>query len=366
MHEALISVSARSLARSHLARLQSFTGPSSSTALADAEDRVRLADKSVAEAMNDMNDSFAELLWRTTRDGRGPDADAFERDAIKERLAKLESLSTNGALLPQPSQQQAPLPTPSPAIPATPASAIPAPPPPPPTSARADVSAQDVEMDGKNGEDGEVEQIEHKRRRAKDLLKDVLRRLDAMEHQRDELNIRCDDLENWIWENAENDVQAMSWDRLEAARLTLHSMPPMERSRKRRKVEEAVEVAKVDVEVQTESDPEGAPAPAVDDKPEGPGLVGSEPGPTDTMDTSTKVDATAALLAENAELKAEMEGLRTTITDLQGQFEKWRAMGEQRDRAIITACMREMTASTKGLVKTVRRKRLLVCLYRSD
>ena len=125
-------------------------------------------------------------------------------------------------------------------------------------------------------------------------------------------------------------------------------------------------MAKVDVEVQTESDPEGAPAPAVDDKPEGPGLVGSEPGPTDTMDTSTKVDATAALLAENAELKAEMEGLRTTITDLQGQFEKWRAMGEQRDRAIITACMREMTASTKGLVKTVRRKRLLVCLYRSD
>jgi hypothetical protein len=127
----------------------------------------RPPDKSVAEAMNDMNDSFAELLWRTTRDGRGPDADAFERDGWDGRSRRgwygwrrrgqrsllLRWLRQKSSTCRQALQFCQAL-LDSPAIPATPASAIPAPPPPPPTSARADVSAQDVEMDGKNGEDG--------------------------------------------------------------------------------------------------------------------------------------------------------------------------------------------------------------------
>ena len=231
MHAALLATSAHSLAKTHFARLQSFISPMTATvdlltSLREADNRVKAAEEDMQVMMGRANDAFGDLMYRmgntsSSYKGKGVDHGAFDRDIIKERLAKLELLTEgtkSGSVVLPKNDQPPPPPSDPPPIPVTD----------PARPSGKSPLGQDVEM-----EDQPVKTLEEKRKSAKDLLRDVLKRLDDVEDARGELIVRCDELENLIWENAENGITPMSWDRLEDERLSFRSIQPMERPTKR-------------------------------------------------------------------------------------------------------------------------------------
>lgn len=255
MHLALIATNTHALAKAHLARLQSFPSSSTSPILLEASKTVHTAEGELRERVHDMRDAFASLTKRFTgtekQVQRPSPFSGPEVDSIKDRLTKLEdvtatfNMSKNQYLVGQDVTARLdngvdpnrPISAFQPRQAVVPYPGLPnsAPPDFPPEPMSVDhltpLPTGDVSMEG----DEPRTEIEGKRYRARQLLKDVLERMEKVEEDKRAMMDRCDDLENILWENIDQDMPQMSWERLEASRIETRDLPPRKRSRRGRR-----------------------------------------------------------------------------------------------------------------------------------
>jgi len=188
MHATLLSTSVQALAAQHFRRMESFSIPTTGIpgpSLAEAQNRLRAAEVDLGEKMRDLYGTFDELMKRTldsrstnrTERFGGSDTERdtqeegdvamkpskVELDAVRERVETLE-----GRL----------------------------------------EEAYPISRKGKEKEPaGEENGAEHKRSRARLLLEDLSSRLSVVEGLKEDLNTRCNDLEDLVNSRMQDELE---------------------------------------------------------------------------------------------------------------------------------------------------------------
>ena len=188
MHATLLSTSAQALAAQHFRRMESFSIPSTgipSPSLAEAQNRLRAAEVDLGERMRGLYGTFDELMRRslnsrrTYRNERASGSDVgrdtqqegdmarelsrFELDAVRDRMRILEE--------------------------------------------RLD-EAYPISRKGKEKDPvGEESGVEHKRSRARLLLEDMSSRLAVVEGLKEDLDTRCNDLEDLVNSRMQDEIE---------------------------------------------------------------------------------------------------------------------------------------------------------------
>ena len=284
MHAALLSTSSHALATQALTRLLSFPGADNfHPALVEARRNVAAADRQRHSYIVELQDAFAELMRRaaSSRDGDSVvDLGGLELEGVRDRLKRLEGLSLGPKEV---THAVGTAPAPPPGVP-----------PPPP---EADIEMRVQPGPSETAPPGEGEAAPKKR--VKEVLREILKRLDALEEAKIAAEDRAEDLENLIWEQAEERIErVMTWGQLEKQRIG---------SRKRKR----------------EGDQDG---PLID------GVVAeAEPGANGVIasdDASNDVDA---LAAGSKEVDEGVEGnLRSRVQKLEKELADLKA-GRQRE-----------------------------------
>jgi hypothetical protein len=188
MHATLLSTSAQALAAQHFRRMESFSIPSTgipSPSLAEAQNRLRAAEVDLGERMRDLYGTFDELMRRTlisrgtyrtestggtdTERGMQKEGDVarelskVELDAVRDRMRTLERRLDEAY----------------------------------PTSRKG------KEKDPTGEENG----VEHKRSRARLLLEDMSSRLAVVEGLKEDLDTRCNDLEDLVNSRIQDELE---------------------------------------------------------------------------------------------------------------------------------------------------------------
>lgn len=398
MHSALIAANDLALAKNHLTRLQSFPQSSTSPILHEAQQSVIDAEKHVKEKLVDMRDAFADLMKRII--GMSQDQPAIsgpEIASLRARLDKLEDSATSTALTRQANQLGVetgrpvsvfqprqpysnlnPYPT---APPSAPIYYLPPPieqpPPPPPPGDVAMVESS-----------GAVDEVQARRYRARGLLKEVLERMDKMEEDKRAMMMRCDDLENIVWENAEEDMPVMSWERLELSRMETRDLPPRTKSNftrfmRRARTNYLWKVAagiitdgdasgdgagdenEDEEEVETAEmmrvDDDGSRDEVEDGKVDGWDAleatrdpIGAFRGVTLTAQVQN-VEKSKPMLEEATVKHGEIEAIRETLEKVQRELAEYKKYSQERERQVVLACMRVMqTDMRKKLEESVQ------------
>lgn len=195
MHSTLLSTSTHALAIQHLRRMESFPLPPSgipNASLAEAQNRLRSAEVELGERMKDLYGTFDELMKRTlvSQPTRSSDRDKDspkerERDTQRDRdrelsKSELDAIRERMRTLERRLDEVPPPPTPS-------------------TSTSTSRKGKEKEIT----EDG----VEGKRSRAKALLENMLSRLEVVENIKDELDSRCNDLEDLVNSRVQDDME---------------------------------------------------------------------------------------------------------------------------------------------------------------
>lgn len=205
MHRHLVLTTSHQLAQTSLSRLQSFRSLDiTSSTLVEAQTRVEEAEKEVYKASVSMRNAFTGL-WRLTEGFVGEKGlEGVEWEGLKERLVRLEE---GGTLPPGAKAQRA-------ALPPEPKGSIP---PALPTPAIEEPPAKDdIEMADPSNSGFVSEARQAKRNRARELLEDVLTRVDGMERMRQGFEDRFEEFENHLFlgQGAEMD-KIRGWGDLE-------------------------------------------------------------------------------------------------------------------------------------------------------
>ncbi|OCF41281.1 hypothetical protein I317_04939 [Kwoniella heveanensis CBS 569] len=214
MHSTLVSTSAHALALSHFTRLTHFpyTNPTS-PAFEDAQRRVRDAEKILNEKMASLHSSFTELMRRTVgRVGEGG-IGALEMDGLKERLRKLEEMSSS--LGSSSTTTQVPPP------PST------VPPPPPPQIEQSADPRGSVQPAGTTvtpagppaATEAHKDAVEGTRGRLKAMLNDIITRLEKVESTSGTFDDRLFDVEGTLMiQESDSLDEDYGWGQLEDRR----------------------------------------------------------------------------------------------------------------------------------------------------
>ncbi|ORX41266.1 hypothetical protein BD324DRAFT_613872 [Kockovaella imperatae] len=286
MQSTLLSTTAHFLARERASRLESFPSVSANhPSLVDAREKLVEAEDQLWSQKVQLQQAFAELLRQTAEKG----AATLDLDEIRARLERLEN------------RQGQPLPPP-----------VSAPPDPPPTPAGP---TQDVEM-GDASERRASAPV-----KLKDAVKDIMKRLSAVESAKLDMDEKCQDLEELIWSQAEERVEErMSWGRLERSRIS---------QRKRRRPES-------DAEEQATPVVEGSQVTAEEPPVSLAAKLPSTIGASNELDTNT--------VTRIAQLEVQVKALMETVVLLkQGN--------PARDRAIVQAAIQGMRAEYTDTVR---------------
>lgn len=219
-------------------------------------------------------------------------------DEVLSRILKLESAVPSSATKVEASTSsqalQAALPSQIPTGPAAASSAIARPPgrlpSPPPTSCDAPPHPPDADVQME--EPGEDSDVKSKRRRAKDLLKNVMSKLEEVEDERKQMVYRVDELENLIWDQEENGGLPMTWERLESDRVARREKAASKK--RKREADDGGPVRPIDVDgwdaLEQARDPSGS-------------LVGGLSG---------SADEAGGLKARVAELERQLQAIKGT------------------------------------------------------
>lgn len=237
MHSTLLSTSSHSLATQHLSRISSFPNlKPDSTSLADAHVRVTEAEAELKKQMLALHSSFVELMKRTlSRPGVADgNVTSLEVETIKERLDMLEkdgvTLIRDGTekgkgKVKDQDQDQNRGRDGGRVGPSEPQEAHPPPPPESPMVNKHD-EAMEVEPEPTSalrtkGEPGGSEPPE-KRGKARQLLLELISRLEVVEAMKSSLEERYYDLENRLnsrdSEQMESEKRIETWGQLEGDR----------------------------------------------------------------------------------------------------------------------------------------------------
>ena len=198
MHSTLLSTSTHALAVQHLKRMESFPIPSSgipSPSLADAQNRLRAAEVELSDRMRELYTTFEELMRRHSSQSRDRNTDGdsgIVNDKEKERERELSKSEVEGVRNRMEALERR-------------LDEIP-PPPPPPTTTASTRKGKEKES---NEADGDGTGIEGKRSRAKLLLEEMLSRLQAVEGLKDNLDTRCNDLEDLVYSRIQDDLEVV-------------------------------------------------------------------------------------------------------------------------------------------------------------
>nr|XP_031857910.1 uncharacterized protein CI109_006706 [Kwoniella shandongensis]KAA5524982.1 hypothetical protein CI109_006706 [Kwoniella shandongensis] len=222
MRDTILSHSDRDIAHKHFTALAKFphTNPTSPH-FEEAERRVRQAERALHDQMTALEGSFNEVMKRTvgkTDVIQEGDVAALEVDALKERLKRLEELSSG--------------------VSARPISGIPSTARGPAIQTSTDVARTvDVTIDTAGTADVAAEPSS-KRIKLKAMLDDIIARLSAVEGAKDSLESRCEELENEMSlmesdASMKLDQGIRTWEELEAQRD-----PEKRRSKKRKERDE--------------------------------------------------------------------------------------------------------------------------------
>lgn len=300
MHRQLLLTSQHHLAESSLRRIRSFLLlEKDSSTLIDAQKRTVEADMESRHGSAALRDAFIDLWARAEGVDKGSGGVVWED--VRERLRRLEE--TASRVPPAPPTQPAP-----PSQPATPRPAL-------KPSATKD---NDVPMDTEPSsppKDG-------KRGRARELLEDVIARLESVEGMREGFEERLEEFENYLYLTAGEAMDRMrGWGDLERERDPTGRLRGMLAERPGREEEQE----KMDGVEKPGGERQGGP----DD-----GMRGTSPGQLEASTSEIKV-----MRDELAELKAEMAGLRE---------EK-----EKNNREVIVAVMEGMRAEYSSIVRKV-------------
>ncbi|WVF68102.1 hypothetical protein IAT40_002865 [Kwoniella sp. CBS 6097] len=238
MHSTLVSTSAHALALSHFTRLTQFpyTNPTS-PAFEDAQRRVRDAERTLNEKMASLHSSFTELMRRTVgRVGEGG-IGALEMDGIKERLRKLEELSSSLA-----STSTAPVPPP-------PADAPPKLPPAPDESSGSSASTQHVPpaVVETPAIEPKKDAVERTRGRLKAMLNDIITRLERVEDTSGTFDDRLFEVEGTLMIQESDSIdEDYGWGQLEDRRDPDGKLRGIKRKQRDYEQEQEPEVIAID------------------------------------------------------------------------------------------------------------------------
>ena len=333
MHETLLSTSSRVLAQSSVNRLETFSNiDQSHPALVDARRNLVDAEERLWQKKVQLQSAFAELVKQTGGDeDHALDAGMIELDEVKARIARLES----GAPLAGITRQ--PLPPTS------------APPPDPPPFAQQPGSSKpiDVEMRG-DSPDPNVALPRGQPVKFKDALRDIMKRLTAVEESKAEMDEKCDDLENLIWSQAEERVdKIMFWGQLEQNRI---------RQRKRRRSELEGGDANLETgDAESIAGPSRSPGTAPIDTVNRDSLVhldGQREGKGKASESGQEGPA-AAVSVTDTETVAQMRTMQEEIKTLKEALQEIKTMSITRDRSIVQAAVQGMRSEYNDIVKKV-------------
>jgi len=337
MHATLLSTSAQALAAQHFRRMESFSIPTTgipSPSLAEAQNRLRAAEVDLGERMKDLYGTFDELMRRTlssrriNRTDRAGGSDS-ERDVRKEgdaamELSKVELDAVRDRMRTLEGRLEEAYP----------------------------ISRKGKEKEKEKEPTGEEDGVETKRSRARLLLEDMSSRLAVVEGLKDDLDTRCNDLEDL--------VNSRMQDELEIDRIGNRRWKVLEDLRDPDGVIRGLK-RKREGEDESPTIPQDPPPP-LDDKP-----ISQTNDDTDMNGSVTtlqqEVPTTTNDGSEIAQLKAELHSLKAMISSniridnnrqsdpvsvLQGQVEALRTeLTQVQDE--LKSLMDKASADTKAL-----------------
>jgi hypothetical protein len=201
-------------------------------------------------------------------------------------------------------------------------------------------------------------EIEGKRYRARQLLKGVLERMDQVEEDKRAMMLRCDDLENLLWENIDDGRERMSWEKLERSRMASRDMAP----RRKRKLDAMEEGSEEDKSEKPQEEQEEG---QIEDRPRG-GADGWEALEADRDPTgalrgvvppqppdSAIINRLGASVGGPAADSGEVTALREKVVRLETDLAEYREGQKKREEQIVRACMNIMHEKIGRMVNEV-------------
>ena len=238
----MISISAHALASQSLARLHTFAlTDASSTALKEAVRRVDDAERDLHAQLSDAQAGFVEVMRRMLAKPGVVEGNvsALNWDGLEGRVARLETMGPIRSMGTAQPHNGVPetihLPPPPP-----PNASMPPDPPPETVRATPPQTGGDVEMPLAGVESTDVGTTRERRSRARQLLAEVLSRMEAVEAMKQGFEDRFDEFENHLFLGQGEAIdQIRTWDELERQR------DPTRRLRGERRPSEPTEVKEV-------------------------------------------------------------------------------------------------------------------------
>ena len=339
MHETLLSTSSHRLAQNSVNRLEEFPNiDQSHPALAEARRTLLDAEERLWQRKFRLQSAFAELVEQAGgSEGHALDASIVELDEIKARMARLE----DGARAGSTGRSKQPLPP------------LSAPPPDPPPLIQQSETSKGVDVEMRGGfHDPAVPPPRGQPIKFKDALRDVMKRLTAVEETKAEIEGKCEDLEGLIWSQAEEKAEKiMFWGQLEQGRI---------KQRKRRRSgldggegNQQVEMDTGSVEViagTSKSAPEAVTIESVDRD-----ILVRLDGHNKGKEKASHPEGDAAVPVElDTATSAQIRSLQMEIKVLKEALQEVKTMSITRDRALVQAAVQGMRSEYSDIVKKVR------------
>jgi Trp operon repressor len=221
----------------------------------------------------------------------------------------------------------------------------------------------------------EADDVNAKRRRAKDLLKSVMAKLEEVEDERKQMVYRVDDLENLIWDQAENGGLMMTWERLESDRIARRE--EVVSKKRKRETEDGGLERPINVDARDALDQRRDPSGA--SLADSGGATGNEVEDLKSKveDLERQLQALKGTQAEKSELvplppvggitvisAVEIDLLRQQVKVVDETLQKLLSEREAWKQSVATACVTrfqaELQSKVGDLVKTVREDELRI------